>query len=65
LQLDIGLIGFMYQGELCQIALSFGLFLGKNVTLEGMLPLDLTSSSKLESLFCTGNGLHFWHYFFI
>ena len=58
---DVWLISFVHQTGLGQIALLLGLLLGQDVTLEGVLTLDLTSTGQLKSLLSAGFGFHFWH----
>jgi hypothetical protein len=60
-QSNVGLICWIYQGEMRQIAFSLGGFFGQNVTLEGMLPLHFTCTGKGKPLFGTGVRLHFRH----
>lgn len=44
-----------------QAALTCSLLLGKDVTLESMLTLDLTRSGESETLLRTGIGFHLRH----
>jgi hypothetical protein len=44
-----------------QTALAVSCLFGQDVTLVGMLALDLASTRQLETLLGTGLGLHFGH----
>ena len=50
-----------YQRGVGQTALAVGGLFGQDVTLVGMLALDLASTRQLETLLGTGLGLHFGH----
>ena len=45
-----------------EVALLLGRFLGQDVTVEGMLPLDFSGAGQLETLFGRRIGFYFWHY---
>lgn len=45
----------------CQVALLLGRFLRQDVTLESVLPLDFSRSSKLEAFLGACFGLHLRH----
>ena len=44
-----------------QATLAIGCLFGQDVTLEGMLALDLSSAGQLEALLCAGLGFHLRH----
>lgn len=44
-----------------QTTLAIGCLFGQDVTLEGMLALDLSSAGQLEALLCAGLGFHLRH----
>jgi hypothetical protein len=45
-----------------KVALLLGRFLGQDVTVEGVLPLDFSGTGQLETLFGSRIGFYFWHY---
>jgi hypothetical protein len=51
LALDVRHIGLVDQRRVRQVPLLLGLLLRQNVTLEGVLPLDLSSPRELKALF--------------
>jgi len=52
LALDVRYIGFIDRCGVRQVPLLLRLLLGQDVTLEGVLPLDLSSPRELKALLC-------------
>ena len=60
--LDALFVGLVNRGRVRQVALLLRALLGQDVTLEGVLPLDLPSPREFEALFGARLGLHFGHF---
>ena len=56
-------ISLLDEGEVVKVSLAFLGFLGEDVAVVSMLPLDLSRSGKRETLFGTGVGLKLCHCF--
>ncbi len=54
-------VGLVDQRGMRQTTLAIGCLFGQDVTLEGMLALDLSSAGQLEALLCAGLGFHLRH----
>ena len=54
-------VSLAHESSFSQCTLTVSSFLCQNVTLERMLTLDFTRSSKSETLLCAGIGFHLWH----
>jgi hypothetical protein len=54
----------VHDGLVHQITLLLLCFLRQNVTVVSVMSLDLTCPGEAKSLFRTGVGLYFWHFFF-
>ena len=50
------------EASLAEVALLFLRLLGQDVTVEGVLSLDLTGSGERETLLCAGISLYFRHF---
>jgi hypothetical protein len=62
---DTVFIRFVDQGGMRQLKLPLFRLFGQDVTLEGVLSLDLSRTCQLETLLGTGFGLHFRHLFLV
>ena len=54
----------MYKTIFSQISFLFSSFFRKNMAFESVFSFDFTTTSKHESLLCTGFCFHFWHLLF-
>lgn len=59
--LHVRSVRIAHKSRVRKISLALGGHLGEDVTLERVLPLDLSGTSDAESLLCTGIGLNLWH----
>ena len=58
-------ISLLNESEMIKVSLAFCGFLGEDVAVVSMLPLDFSRSGKRETLFGTGVGLKLCHCFLI
>ena len=56
------LVRAVYEGNVVEVALLLFRFLRQNVRVVSVMSLDLTCSGELETLFCAGVRLYFWHF---
>ena len=56
------LVRAVYEGNVVKVALLLFRFLRQNVRVVSVMSLDLTCSGELETLFCAGVRLYFWHF---
>ena len=58
---DAGHVRRVNCGRMNKVSLLFSGFLSQNVGVEGVLPLQLSGTGQLETLFGTRVGFLFWH----
>ena len=56
------LVRAVNEGNVVEVALLLFRFLRQNVRVVSVMSLDLTCSGELETLFCAGVRLYFWHF---
>ena len=61
LAFDALFVGLVNRGRVRQVALLLRALLGQDVTLEGVLPLDLPSPRELKALFSASFCFHLRH----
>ena len=59
---DDFLINAVDESGVVKIAFSLLAFLGQDVAMISMLPLQMAAAGYLETLLGSGLGLHFWHF---
>ena len=56
------LVRAVNEGNVVEVSLLLFRFLRQNVRVVSVMSLDLTCSGELETLFCAGVRLYFWHF---
>ena len=59
---DDFLINAVNEGGVVKVTFSLLAFLGQDVAMISVLPLQMAAAGYLETLLGSGLGLHFWHF---